>query len=481
MKCSEMEDLLSAYANGEISGRDKTMVEDHIAACEQCRSRIMEYSRIKHELDALRSTQGLHSVSEAAMAAIGRRQSVKRSLWVRPMAVAVPIMVVVLVGLLVWQPWAGGRGANGLLVKVRAAAIGLQYYKAENTRMIDQGGLKRTIKYTLEFAAPDRYRIAVLDGNVSGDSISIGSDRYEWGQQPKAPDFKMTGISGVIASAIGPPTREDSLELIESLQNLKQLPDEVIDGVLCYHYRGQVDRSLHSTPAVIETLDPLQQYMQTAANRWQEWARSWQEEGEFWIGRDDYLLRLEKHTTYIPPFEPQDQACNLQSNTRYYDFDITVTVEPPAGDDGQLQPGWTLDDRDYSADSRSLDSRIGAGGSMTIDYEDSGRQQIKYTVTLMNRRDVRLSDVRVRVYTITSVGQTPREEMEMIPDSGKQVDLNPGDSASFTLSWSFFNDNVNDRLDPVRAATDTVIRYFMPDGTEVTETVPHSPVFTPLP
>ncbi len=481
MKCSEMEDFLSAYANGEISGHDKQVVEEHIAACEQCRFRLSEYSRIKHDLDALRSTQGFHSLSEAAMAAIGRRQSVKRSPWLRPLAVAVPVAVVVLVGLLVWQPWTGAGQENGIFARVRAAAIGLQYYKADNTRMIDQGGLTRTVQYTVEFAAPDQYHIAVIEGNVSGDSISIGRDRYEWGQQPEAPDFKMTGISGVIASAIGPPTREDSLDLIESLQNLEKLPDEVIDGVLCYHYRGQVDRLQDSTPAATATLDPVQQYIQTAANRWHEWARSWQEEGEFWIGRDDYLLRQEKRTTYIPPFGPQDQACTLQSTTRYYDFDIPVTVEPPLSADGQLQPGWTLDERDYSSDSRSLDSIIGAGGSMTIDIEDSGRQQIKYTVTLMNRRDVRLSDVRVLVYTITRAGQAMREEMEMIPDSGKQVDLNPGERTSFSLSWSFLNDSVNDQIDPVGAATDTVIRYFMPDGTEVTETVPRSPAFTSSP
>ncbi len=36
-------------------------------------------------------------------------------------------------------------------------------------------------------------------------------------------------------------TKEDTLELLSWLINMKKLPDETIDGVSCFHYQGEID------------------------------------------------------------------------------------------------------------------------------------------------------------------------------------------------------------------------------------------------
>jgi hypothetical protein len=63
--------------------------------------------------------------------------------------------------------------------------------------------------------------------------------------------------------------------------------------------------------------------------------------------------------------------------------------------------------------------------------------------------------------------------MEAVPSSGRPVDLAPGESETFTLTWEYSSDiaGVGEILD----VTDVEARYINQDGEEVIYLFPRSP------
>jgi hypothetical protein len=61
MKCVELEELLSAYIDGEITEREKQIVEEHLETCRECGELLVDFSKVHSlygELDHLRAPQG---------------------------------------------------------------------------------------------------------------------------------------------------------------------------------------------------------------------------------------------------------------------------------------------------------------------------------------------------------------------------------------------------------------------------------------
>ena len=56
MRCSDIEELLSAYADDELPFTQKDFVEEHLAACADCRATLEDYRLIRRQLTSLRET-----------------------------------------------------------------------------------------------------------------------------------------------------------------------------------------------------------------------------------------------------------------------------------------------------------------------------------------------------------------------------------------------------------------------------------------
>jgi predicted anti-sigma-YlaC factor YlaD len=74
MKCQEIEILLSAYIDGEVTEEEKRLVEAHLNACDACQTTMTEFSRL----------HTFYSELERQEAPAGFRQQVTQSLEARP-------------------------------------------------------------------------------------------------------------------------------------------------------------------------------------------------------------------------------------------------------------------------------------------------------------------------------------------------------------------------------------------------------------
>lgn len=106
--------------------------------------------------------------------------------------------------------------------------------------------------------------------------------------------------------------------MLEGLEHIEVLPDEVIDGVSCVHYRGSYDPfHLDALREQIENeTDPDLKEMLQHILEVQEQLKEEMEMtavAEVWIGKDDYLVR---------------QKCVTQSWKMTDDEDINGTLFP---------------------------------------------------------------------------------------------------------------------------------------------------------
>jgi hypothetical protein len=478
MKCRDMKVKLSAYANSELSQIETDMVEQHLTGCQECRATLDAYRTIRQKVSALQNGPTKSEIKEAVMAKIREKGTgeKKRVKWLKPALVAIPVVAAIIAGLMLWQPWGIGGGYGGFISRVKAAANGLQYYKAHTVHEVSQGYNANTIYYEVAFAAPDRYRIEARDNTRSGGTVHIGGKVYSWGEQPIIPQIKMTGLSGTTVSSIGIPTKNEMLQMIDSLKDMKQFPDEAIDGVVCLHYRGDIvsNESYDNDLDKLNQNDPSYSVMKELFEKMDNWLRSQKIEVEIWIGKGDYLPRKERYYAYIPPYTPQDEAYTLTRTTEYYDFNVAVEIEPPLDAEANFTPGSSLD-VDYD-----LLSKYALNGSqnMGIEGEDPAHQKVNFSTTITNRSTETVRNVRILVSTITTSGQEVHEIMEALPSSGRQVDLGAGESETFSLSWEFLSKVGNDSLSEVLNATEVEARYIRPDGEEFIQPFPRQTAAT---
>jgi anti-sigma factor RsiW len=47
MRCSDYEELLSAYVSDELSRTQKEFIEEHLAGCADCRETLAGYNRVR--------------------------------------------------------------------------------------------------------------------------------------------------------------------------------------------------------------------------------------------------------------------------------------------------------------------------------------------------------------------------------------------------------------------------------------------------
>jgi hypothetical protein len=330
MKCRDLEELLSAYADGELPRAQREFVEEHLADCSQCQATLADYMKVRQQLTSLRVVPTMPDIKVSTMSKIKdmHNRSVRR--WMRPALAAIPVVIVLIV-LLVLQPW--GSFPSGIIAKAYATTEGLLSYRTSSSLVSTHNGETTIWDSELEYAAPDRYRSKFTLGNSTFEVITIGDKNYAWRADNTTDNAWSAGIY------VRPPSKEDTLSLLDLLTKIENLPDERIAGADCFHLRGEFDmeRWAEKTKAAFDPTDP----------RYEEDVKSIEEQAaateavvEVWIGKDDYLIRQVKHNVQV--FASDGEVGTFSYLEVYYDFNEPIEIEPPLDADGKLLPGWQL-------------------------------------------------------------------------------------------------------------------------------------------
>ena len=317
MKCSDLNELLSAYANNELSRTQREFIEEHLSSCTDCRATLADYTSVRQHLSALNDIQHTPDLKEAVMLKIKDTDaSGNTRKWLRPALVSLPV-IAIMIALLITQPWNGTNGPKGVLANVITASKNIQSYRVvsySTSSHIDQPNVEPTIREEFwEFALPDRAH-AIINHSYNSTSSGIvtrieeSTEFYIIGESlyyliDNEIDMSLESNSYYYSYAGGVPTQEYTLGLLQFAFELRQLPDENIDGVDYLRYEG-----ISKMGGI-----PL----------------------EIWIDKDEHLLRQTMQNY-------EEEKTISTNSTRYYDFNADITIEPPLTTSGELLPGWEV-------------------------------------------------------------------------------------------------------------------------------------------
>jgi len=359
MKCENIKELLSAYADNELTDAQRNLVEEHLAGCADCRAILADYTEVRKQLLSLRETPPLPDVEEATMTKIKMvRAPAKLRRWLRPALVGVPIIAILATVLPLYLS-GSSLSPTSVIAKAYAATERLTSYRTVSDGYVKMQEADEWVYWwhsEFEYAGPDRYHLMkhtpeAPEGYPStyfNETIVIGDQRYSRG------DLSYPLTLEMVAEHI--PTKERTLEQLNLLIDIETMPEETMDGVDCYHYRGTVD------------LEKWLDWMRPDLERMYEWilkdmierypdfdfdheemkktaeymlVNAYEETYEFWIGKDDYLIRQLKDVMQSLFCLHETGGFYLAvSTSKYYDFNEPIVIEPPLDESGELLEGW---------------------------------------------------------------------------------------------------------------------------------------------
>lgn len=366
----------------------------------------------------------------------------------------VVLCVLAITALLLVNVMAGCQQASGIIAKAHAATMDLQSYRTTSSISSTFEGQTSELTYETEFVAPDRYRGKATTNGDWVEFIIIGDKKYIRDSDPSC-----TTSVGVVGSSL---SEEDTLELLDSLTDLEELPGENIDGVDCLRYWGRVDidRMVDEWKAELDPAQPGYEERLKVMER----QRQMKTEVELWIGKDDYLIRQMKYEMQVPS-EVVGQWDTSSSMMKYYDFNEPITIEPPLDAYGELLPGWEL------AGNTSGETHFYTELNSEITGEDPAHSQISISVTITNvGMEAMAGNVRVKLRNSAVIGDNGEAGwINAEPLTSEPVNLEPGESAVYSASWGYDASHITrDELTEQLERTVIRIAYITPEGNEAT-------------
>jgi len=446
MRCEELEKLFPDYLNGDISASQKQLMDEHLSHCARCRSTLAAYEEARQHLSFLKDAPIPSDFAKATMAKVKAATTKSRSRqWLRP-ALGAATAVIVLAILLVTQPW--GVNPQSVMAKAYAATSNLQSYRMTSTLVSIFEGETSEQSSEWEFVFPDRYHGRITLDSETYEFIIIGDKQYV-----RAPDNTSGKLSIGVWSAFTP-SKEYTLEILDSLTGLQKLPDEKIEGTDCLHYRGKADveGEIEKQKARLDPEEPGYEERLRGLDA----LRTIETEVELWIGKDDFLIRQMKS---IMESLVHGNAVVL---VKFYDLNEPIEIEPPEAASGELLPGWHL------AGSHSTETYFHAEIDSEITGEDPAHQQISLSVTITNVGVEAASNVQVSLHNAATIRDKDEESwINAEPSIPGPVNLEPGESETYSASWEYDASRIaKDKITELVKPTRVRIIYTTPDGNE---------------
>lgn len=339
MNHSDFEDLLSAYADGELARTQREFVERHLAGCADCRATVADHTWERHKLTSLRAAPAPSGLKSATMTRIEVSRgflATWRVLGRTAVVVATAIVVAIVFGIVHLL----GTGPAGPIARAEAATAALRSYRAVESVSITKRGETFETRTEVEVASPDAFRAKTADksGGIV-EVIGLGDNRYARGTSKDVAYLGdvTTKIGGFLDLVTGPDTvdtaglatsKERALEILDSLVNLEQLPDKEIDGIPTLRYRGTIDWGKLGWGTKGKKGDPgSPSYV------------------ELWIDKENYTIRLAEVQIYLlvedPNYEKTEQFV-IRGLVKYFDLNEPIEVRSPVTPTGDLEAGWSL-------------------------------------------------------------------------------------------------------------------------------------------
>ena len=334
------------------------------------------------------------------------------------------------------------------MAKAYAATSNLQSYRMTSTLVSIFEGETSEQSSEWEFVFPDRYHGRITLDSETYEFIIIGDKQYV-----RAPDNTSGKLSIGVWSAFTP-SKEYTLEILDSLTGLQKLPDEKIEGTDCLHYRGKADveGEIEKQKARLDPEEPGYEERLRGLDA----LRTIETEVELWIGKDDFLIRQMKS---IMESLVHGNAVVL---VKFYDFNEPIEIEPPEAASGELLPGWHL------AGSHSTETYFHAEIDSEITGEDPAHQQISLSVTITNVGVEAASNVQVSLHNAATIRDKDEESwINAEPSIPGPVNLEPGESETYSASWEYDASRIaKDKITELVKPTRVRIIYTTPDGNE---------------
>lgn len=233
-------------------------------------------------------------------------------------------------------PFSGCGDSRPNVEEVIASAIKatdeVQTYRINmESNLIEEGKSEQSSGW-IEFVAPDRMHgiSQRLTENGSGEElIQIGTMSYT--RAINSNDWDARDWEDEIFTVRNIAT--GMLDSFDELVDVKELTDEEIDGVDCFHYMGSMNMEGQQEEQIasLDQTDPNYEQLKLVYESI-EYVR---DDVEFWIGKHDYLLR--QYTTYmeINAFKDKGEDTEEVENSsvittcKFYDFNEPIEIEPP--------------------------------------------------------------------------------------------------------------------------------------------------------
>lgn len=224
-------------------------------------------------------------------------------------------------------------GFEYVIEKAIEASEQVQSYRVEmEINSIEKENTSQT-NMVMEFVAPDRLHVITrMSGEFdsSEEQIQIGTKMYtresstddwhvsDWGDERMAARDLAGGM----------------LLSFNELKDIEILKDEKIDGADCYHFIGKTDiqGQREEELALLDETDPLYEQLKQSVESI-EYIR---DDMEFWIDKDDYLLRqctvYMDTRTYKDKGEDTEEVESYGSTTtlRFYDYNEPIEITAPS-------------------------------------------------------------------------------------------------------------------------------------------------------
>ena len=346
MNHSQMQELLSAYANDELSLTQREFVEEHLATCADCQKALAKYRSMRIQLTSLSATEINPDIREATMSQIEAFGTTSTPINVRKLlrpALTVAAIVVVAVAVLVFQ--LSGDGPGGGIAEAYAATEALQSYRIAGSTTVSANGESSEVGFEWEFAGLDRFRGKIVQNGKAEEFIIVGDDQYQRitpGSQMGSTVIQIsTDGFDVFNPFVG---KEGTLQLLDSLVDLRELPGADIGGVQTTHYQGKVDidKIMDDQAATLDPASPDYQANLDALDIQRKITIS----VDLWISKDGFQIRQMKLAGAAPVTTSggAEQIGGLTWDTlvEFFDFDAPITIERPLTPSGDVQSEWRL-------------------------------------------------------------------------------------------------------------------------------------------
>jgi hypothetical protein len=215
-----------------------------------------------------------------------------------------------------------------VIAKSKAVMAELKTYRSEIMAVtVDENGETNRSSAIMEVVAPDRSHTESTDG----ESISIGNEVYQ---------RSTTGVAWSVRHFDQPFVNAEKYAsgmFYEPLVGLVALPDEEIDGELCFHFTGSRDMKAVAEEQTenMELPDPSDPHYADVRQSQEMMAQNLASitlNVEFWIDKDDFFVRKAGFEQKTPVLEDDGKPRTEITTTgtfRFYDFDADITIEPP--------------------------------------------------------------------------------------------------------------------------------------------------------